>query len=69
MSVAATGGSAAPGEKPAGSVARTVTGSAVIVAIDRTTNRVTLRGPAGNDQVGQARDPKSLDAPRTIRFT
>ena len=61
LSVAATGGSAAPGERPAGNVARTVTVSAVIVAIDRTTNRVTLRGPSGNERVVQARDPKNLD--------
>jgi Cu/Ag efflux protein CusF len=61
LSVAASGGSAAPGEKPAGNVARTVTASAVIVAIDRTTNRVTLRGPSGNERVVQARDPKNLD--------
>lgn len=52
---------AAPGEKPAGSVARTVTASAVIVAIDRTTNRVTLRGPSGNDRVVQVKDPKNLE--------
>ena len=62
LSVAATGGSAAPGEKPAGNVARTVTASAVIVAIDRTTNRVTLRGPSGNERVVQARDPKNLES-------
>ncbi|HEY1908445.1 MAG TPA: hypothetical protein VGG91_20510 [Myxococcaceae bacterium] len=61
LSVAATGGSAAPGEKPAGNVARTVTASAVILAIDRTTNRVTLRGPSGNERVVQVRDPKNLD--------
>jgi Cu/Ag efflux protein CusF len=61
LSVAATGGSAAPGEKPAGNVARTVTASAVITGIDRTTNRVTLRGPSGNERVVQVRDPKNLD--------
>ena len=61
LSVAATGGSAAPGERPAGNVARTVTASAVITDIDRTTNRVTLRGPSGNERVVQARDPKNLD--------
>ncbi|HET9156128.1 MAG TPA: hypothetical protein VFN91_05635 [Myxococcaceae bacterium] len=61
LTVAATGGSAAPGEKPAGNVARTVTASATIVAIDRTTNRVTLRGPSGSDRVVQVRDPKNLD--------
>jgi len=52
---------AAPGEKPAGTVARTVTASAVILAIDRTTNRVTLRGPAGNERVVQVQDPKKLE--------
>src|SRR5262249_10999739 len=52
---------AAPGEKPAGTVARTVTASAVILAIDRTTNRVTLRGPAGNERVVQVQDPKNLE--------
>ena len=61
LSVAATGGSAAPGEKPAGNVARTVTASAVIVGIDRTTNRVTLRGPSGNERLVQVKDPKNLD--------
>ncbi|HEY1416633.1 MAG TPA: hypothetical protein VGF41_01975, partial [Myxococcaceae bacterium] len=61
LTVAATGGSAAPGEKPAGNVARTVTASAAIIAIDRTTNRVTLRGPSGNERVVQVRDPKNLD--------
>jgi len=61
LSAAATGGSAAPGEKPAGNVARTVTASAAITAIDRTTNRVTLRGPSGNERVVQVRDPKNLE--------
>jgi len=61
VKAAATAERAAPGEKPAGSVARTVTASAVIVAIDRTTNRVTLRGPSGNDRVVQVKDPKKLE--------
>ena len=62
VKAAATAERAAPGEKPAGSVARTVTASAVIVAIDRTTSRVTLRGPSGNDRVVQVKDPKNLEA-------
>jgi len=61
VNVAATGGSAPPGEKPAANVARTVTASATIVAIDRTANQVTLRGPSGNERVVQVRDPKNLD--------
>ena len=61
VKAAATAERAAPGEKPAGSVARTVTASAVIVAIDRTTNRVTLSGPSGNERVVQVKDPKNLE--------
>ena len=61
ITAAATAERAAPGEKPAGSVARTVTASAVIVAIDRSTNRVTLRGPSGNERVVQVQDPKNLE--------
>jgi hypothetical protein len=38
-----------------------VTASAVIVAIDRSTNRVTLRGPSGNERVVQVQDPKNLE--------
>jgi len=52
---------AAVGEKPGGSGTGTVTASAVIVAIDRTTNRVTLRGPSGNERVVQVQDPKNLE--------
>ena len=52
---------AAPGQKPAGSVTGMVTVSAVIVAIDRATNRVTLRGPEGNFQVVEVQDPKNLE--------
>lgn len=61
VSVAATGGSAAPGEKPGGTVARTVTASAAIVAIDRTANKVTLKGPSGNYRVVEVKDPKNLE--------
>ena len=61
VSASATGGSAAPGEKPGGGVARTVTASAVITAIDRTANTVTLQGPSGNSRVVQVRDPKNLE--------
>jgi len=61
VSASATGGSAAPGEKPGGEVARTVTASARITAIDRTANTVTLQGPSGNSRVVQVRDPKNLE--------
>ncbi len=62
-SVSTTAGAtrAAPGEKPAGTISGVVTGSAVIVAIDRATGRVTVRGSEGNYRVLQARDPKKLE--------
>ena len=59
---AAAGAARAPlGDKPAGAVAQVTTVSASIMAIDRQTNRVTLRGPAGNDRVIQVKDPKKLE--------
>jgi hypothetical protein len=58
----ATAAARAPaGDKPAGAVGQVITMSATIVAIDRQTNRVTLRGPAGNDRVVQVKDPKNLE--------
>jgi len=59
MTSAAAG--AKPGEKPAGSITDKVTISAVIVAIDTATLRVTVKGPQGNIQVLQVKDPKKLE--------
>jgi len=61
LTVASDAERAAPGEKPAGSVTGTVTASADIMAIDRQTNRVTLKGPAGNLRIVQVKDPKKLE--------
>ena len=60
--VATAGQRAEPGEKPAGALAQVVTVSAEIIAIDRTANRVTLKGPEGNFRVLQVRDPKKLES-------
>ncbi|BDG02350.1 hypothetical protein [Anaeromyxobacter oryzae] len=49
------------GAKPAGVVGQSTTVSAAIVAIDRSTNRVTLKGPSGNLRVLQVKDPKKLE--------
>jgi len=58
----ASGAARAPlGAKPAGAVGQVTTISATIMAIDRQTSRVTLRGPAGNDRVIQVKDPKKLE--------
>jgi len=52
---------AEPGEKPGGAATTVVVVSAKIVAIDRSTNRVTLVGPEGNYRVVQVQDPKNLE--------
>jgi hypothetical protein len=62
MTVAAGGGTAEPGQKPAAGIGRQVVVSGVIVAIDKPNLRVTVKGPAGNLRVLQAKDPKKLEA-------
>jgi Cu/Ag efflux protein CusF len=52
---------AEPGQKPGGTMSSAVTVSAEIVAIDRGSNRVTLKGPEGNFRVVQVKDPKTLE--------
>jgi Cu/Ag efflux protein CusF len=49
------------GAMPSAEIAGVVTASATVIAIDRTTNRVTLKGPEGNFRVVEARDPKKLE--------
>jgi Cu/Ag efflux protein CusF len=61
MNVTATASAAKPGETPAGSLGKEVTISASIEAIDRTSLRVTLRGPQGNLRILQVKDPKKLE--------
>ena len=51
---------AAPGAKPAGTVARKVTATAEVVAVDRAKQMVTLRGPAGNVVDVEVLDPSQL---------
>ncbi len=64
LAIAADAAAAAPGDKPAGAIASQVTVSAVIVAIDRETLRVTLKGPGGGLHLLQVRDPKKLEQVR-----
>jgi hypothetical protein len=54
-------GSAAPGETPAGIAARQTTITATVDSIDRNTQLVTLRGPAGNLKTVKVRNPKNLE--------
>jgi hypothetical protein len=50
----------APGAKPGGTVARKVTATAEVVAIDPAKQMVTLRGPAGNEVDVDVQDPNQL---------
>jgi len=50
----------APGTKPGGTVARKVTATAEVVAIDSAKKIVTLRGPRGNEVDVEAEDPSQL---------
>jgi Cu/Ag efflux protein CusF len=59
--VGAGGGSAKPGEKPAGLGARVTTVTATITGIDKKTQMVTLTGPDGDVVSVKARNPANLD--------
>jgi len=49
------------GETPAGAVAQQISVTATIVAIDKTAQTATIKGPEGNTVTVKARDPKNLD--------
>jgi hypothetical protein len=51
---------AKPGEKPAGTVGRTVSMTTTITQIDLAKETVTLTGPKGNAQTIKVRDPANL---------
>jgi len=55
------GGTAEPGKKPAGALARQVTLTVSIAAIDPTVPSVTFKGPQGNTRTVKVRDPKKLE--------
>src|SRR5262249_10437421 len=52
---------AQPGEKPAGSVARTSVITTTVTAIDKAHQTVTLKGPEGNTVTVKVKDPKNLE--------
>ena len=58
--VAVGAGTAQPGEKPAGVVAREVTVTVTITAIDETAPTVTFTGPQGNARTVKVNDPAKL---------
>jgi hypothetical protein len=53
-----------PGETPAGAIAREVTVTATITAIDRAAGTVTLRGPQGDADTVQVKDRQALQSVR-----
>lgn len=55
------GGSAEPGVKPEGAIARQTTVTVLITAIDPTVPTVTFKGPAGNTRTVKVRHPEKLE--------
>jgi hypothetical protein len=54
-------GTAEAGEKPAGAMVNEVTVTTTIEAIDKAAQTVTLKGPEGDLQTVQVRNPKNLE--------
>ena len=50
-----------PGETPAGAIAREVTVTTTIDAIDSKAKTVTIKGPEGNTETIKVKDPKNLE--------
>ena len=50
-----------PGETPAGAVAREITVTATIEAIDKKAQTVTIKGPEGNTETIKVKNPKNLE--------
>ena len=61
MSVKEERATSKPGETPAGAVAREITVTATIDAIDKKGKTVTIRGPEGNAETIKVRNPKNLE--------
>lgn len=58
---AVAGGSAEPGMKPAGAIARQTTVTVLITAIDPKVPSVTFKGPQGNTRTIKVRHPEKLE--------
>lgn len=58
---AAAMGTAEPGERPAGAEVQELVVIAVIEAIDKENEQVTLKGPEGNSKTVKVRDPANLE--------
>src|SRR5262245_2148656 len=53
--------SSKPGETPAGAIAREVTVVGTITAIDKKNQKVTIKGPQGNQETIKVKDPKNIE--------
>ena len=53
--------SSKPGETPAGAIAREVTVVGTITAIDKKNQKVTIKGPQGNQETVKVKDPKNIE--------
>lgn len=53
--------SSKPGETPAGAIAREVTVVGTITAIDKKAQKVTIKGPQGNQETVKVKDPKNIE--------
>jgi Cu/Ag efflux protein CusF len=53
--------SSKPGETPAGAVAREITVTGTITAIDKKAQKVTIKGPQGNQETVKVKDPTNLE--------
>jgi Cu/Ag efflux protein CusF len=54
--------SSKPGENPAGAIAREVTVTATVTAINTKAQTVTIKGPRGHEETIKVRDPENLKA-------
>ena len=53
--------SSKPGETPAGAIAREITVTGTITAIDKKAQKVTIKGPQGNQETVKVKDPTNLE--------
>jgi Cu/Ag efflux protein CusF len=50
-----------PGETPAGAISREITVTGTITGVDRKAQKVTIKGPQGNQETIKVKDPKHLE--------
>jgi Cu/Ag efflux protein CusF len=61
MSVQESRAGSKPGETPAGVISREITVTGTITAVDRKAQKVTIKGPQGNQETIKVKNPKNLE--------